>query len=47
VGELASIDAHGDVVRHLHIGEVGSKRIHWRRAHMIKVRTSPSSLNSG
>src|ERR1022692_221895 len=46
VGDLTSIDAHGDGVRHLHIGEISSKRIHWRHTHVIKVCTSVSFLNS-
>jgi len=46
VGDFASLDAHGDVVRHLDIGEIGSQRIYRRRTHVIKVCTSVSYLNS-
>jgi hypothetical protein len=47
VGDLASFDAHGDMVRHLHIGEISSQRIYRRRTHVIKVCTFTSYLNSG
>jgi hypothetical protein len=46
VGDFPGFDAHGYGVRHLVIGEIGPKRIHWRRTHVIKVCTSPSCLNT-
>src|ERR1017187_3501582 len=46
VGDLTGLDAHGYGVRHLHIGEIGSERIYWRRTHVIKVCTSASFPNS-
>jgi hypothetical protein len=46
VGELANLDAQRDISRDLHVRKFMLTRIHRLRAHMIKVCTSASSINT-